>query len=107
MFEDKLVKIKDVNKMSKHIGKDVAKDMGIPLKEFKYYITPKEVKSIIEQYSLSKDDGVYLSSIRLQQIFSAINSWVVGIQMSKLASDGKIEVYWDEEQNCATFSAKD
>jgi hypothetical protein len=107
MFEDRLVKIKSINKMSKHIGKDVAKNMDIPLKEFKNYITPREIRSIIRQHAVIKDEDIYMSSERLQNVFLVINSWVLGIQMSKLASEGKVEVYWDEEQNCATFSTKD
>lgn len=107
MFDDPLVKIKDMNKMAKGIGKDVARNMNIPLDEFKAYIKPKEIKSIIKQYCIEKEDDYLINTVILKKIFSTVNSWVVGIQMSKLAGENKIEVYWDCDQNCAVFKNKE
>lgn len=107
MYDDRLVKIKNIDKMSKGVGKDVARNMGIRLRDFKHFIKPREIKSIIVQYAIEKDDGLYISPLILEKIFTTVNSWVIGIQMCKLAVENKMEVYWDEEQNCAVFENKE
>lgn len=102
-MDNNLVKIKNINRMSKHIGKDVANSLNIPLSEFKEYITPKEVKSIIKQYSVCKDGEYLLNTLILQKIFSEVNNWVLGISLCKMASEGKLETSWDSEENCMFF----
>lgn len=98
-----LVKIKSINRMSKHIGRDIANNLNIPLKEFKNYIRPKEVKSLIEQYSIRKNGEYMINTFILQKIFSEVNNWVLGINLCKMAVDGKLETSWDDEQNCMLF----
>jgi hypothetical protein len=106
MHDDPLVEIKCINKMSKHIGKDVAKNMNIPLSELKEYIKPKEIKSIILQYAVVQRGKALLNAFILQKIFKEVNNWILGIQLSKMASKGDLEASWDEEQNCMVFSSK-
>jgi hypothetical protein len=105
MYDDKLVKIKSVIKISKHIGKDIANEMLIPIKEMKDYIKPKEISSIIRQYSIKKDDGYFMNTLILQRIFSEVKNWVLGVQLAKMASDGKLDAMWDDEQNCMIFKS--
>lgn len=102
-MDDNLVKIKNINRMSKHIGKDVAQNLNIPLHEFKEYIKPKEIKSLIKQYSIHKNGNYLVNSLILEKIFSEVNNWVLGISLCKMAVDGKIETSWDSEQNCMLF----
>lgn len=102
-MDDNLVKIKNINKMSKHIGKDIAINLNIPLSEFREYIKPSEVKSLIKQYSIKKDDKYMINTLILQKIFSEVNNWVLGISLCKMAVDGKLETSWDNEENCMLF----
>jgi len=102
-MDNNLVKIKNINRMSKHIGRDVAMNLSIPISEFKQYIRPKEVRSLIEQYSIKKDGEYMVNTMILQKIFSEVNNWVLGISLCKMAVDGKLETSWDSEQNCMLF----
>lgn len=106
MYDDKLVRIKNLNKMCKHIGKDIAKSMSIPLSEFGEYIKPKEIKSLLLQYAIKKNDEYMLNTMILQKIFKEANNWVLGIQLCKLSSSGQLETSWDDEQNCMVFESK-
>jgi hypothetical protein len=102
-MDDNLVKIKNLNRMAKHIGRDVAMSLSMPLSEFKEYITPKEVKSLIKQYSIYQDDKFMINGLILQKIFTEVNNWVLGINLCKMAVAGQIETSWDSEQNCMLF----
>ena len=104
---DNLVKIKDLTRAAKHLGKDIAKQRKIPLGKFKEYITVNEVKNIIKQFGLQDEDGNVLINYKiLHKICEEINVWVLGIELSKLAALDSIETYWDDERNCMVFSYK-
>lgn len=105
MFDDPLMKIKSVKRASKHIGRDIANDMSIPLDELKEYIKPREIASILKQYSIKKKSGYFINTVILKKVFSEVKNWIVGIQLAKLASDGKLDTIWDEEQNCMIFKS--
>lgn len=103
MYNDPLMKVKSVKRASKHIGRDIANDMTIPLNELGDFIKPKEIASILKQYAIKKDGGYFINTLILKKIFTEVKNWIVGIQLAKLASDGKIHSMWDEEQNCMVF----
>jgi hypothetical protein len=104
---DKLVKIKNLTRAAKHLGKDIAKQRKIPLNKFKEYITVKEIKNIIRQYALQdEDNGLLMNYKILHRICEEINTWVLGIELAKLASLDSVETYWDSEKNCMIFSYK-
>ena len=105
MSKDPFVKIKSIKKISKHIGRDIATEMLIPLNEMKEYIKPKEIASIVKQYSVYKNNAYYLNTTILNRIFAEVKNWVLGIQLAKMASEGKIDTIWDEEQNCMIFKS--
>lgn len=105
-FDDPLVKIKSINKIAKHIGKDVANEMLIPIKEMKKYIKPKEIASLIKQYSIHKNDNYLMNTMILKKIFTETKNWVLGIQLAKMASNGEIDTIWDEEANGMVFKSK-
>lgn len=106
-MDNNLVKIKNLSKAAKHLGKDIAKQRKIPLSKFKEYITPREVKNIIKQYAVQNEYGDYLINYKLlHKICSEIDKWVLGIEISKLASLDCVETYWDDEKNCMIFSYK-
>lgn len=107
-MRDKLVKIKDVDRMAKHLRRDIAKSQAIALKELKQFITQDETISLIKQYCEKNDDGELMVNTKiLDKIFQEMYNWIVGIELSKLASKGVFDVYWSEEQNCMTFLAID
>lgn len=103
--EDALMKITDLKGIAKYVGKDIANEMMIPIKEMKEFIKPSEVASIILQYSICQSGEYYLNTQILQKVFNETKNWVVGIQLAKLAADGKLQTMWDEENNCMTFKS--
>jgi hypothetical protein len=105
MSDEELMKINNITGISKHIGKDVASEMMIPLKEMKHFIKPKEISSIIKQYSIKKNNDYYMDATILHKVFTEVKNWVLGIQLAKLASEGKMDTMWDEEQNCMIFKS--
>lgn len=105
-MHDKPAKIKDLAKMSRHIRKDIAKQHGMPLSQLKFYITQNEVISLIRQYAEKNEEGELLVNCTiLDRIFKEVYNWIVGIEVSKLASKGDFEVYWNDEKDCMVFSA--
>ena len=42
----------------------------------------------------------------LHRICEEINTWVLGIELAKLASLDSVETYWDDQKNCMVFSYK-
>jgi hypothetical protein len=105
MYDDPLVKIKSIKRIAKHIGKDTAKEMLIPIEEMKDYIKPKEIASIVKQYAIKKQNGYFINTTILQKIFVEVKNWVIGVQLAKMASDGQIDTMWDDEQNCMVFKS--
>lgn len=106
MYDDKLVKIKNISKLSKHIGRDIANEMLIPLSEMKEFIKPKEISSIVKQYSIKKNSSYFMDSIILGKIFQEVKNWVLGIQLAKMASNEQLDTIWDNDENCMIFKSK-
>lgn len=107
MEKDPLVAIKNIKRTAKYIGKDVAKNRKIPLNELTDYIKPKEIVSIIKQYAISKNNRYLINTKILQKIFTEVHDWVLGVTLSKMASNDLIDTYWDNDLNCMTFSSKE
>lgn len=106
MSNDPLMKIKSIKNVAKHIGRDIAKEMMIPIQEMKDYIKPKEIASIIKQYSVYKNGDYFMNTMILQKVFTETKNWVLGIQLAKMAASDKMDTMWDEEQNCMIFKSK-
>lgn len=104
-MQDKLVRIKDIEKMARHIRKDVASQQGVPIKELKFYITQNEVISLIRQYAkVDKNGQLMVNCAILDKIFKEVYNWIVGVEISKLASKGDFDVYWSDEKNSMVFA---
>lgn len=101
--DDPLLKLKSIKKISKHIGRDVANNMLIPIEEMKDYIKPKEVASIVKQYCIYENSSYHINTMILQKIFNEVKNWVLGIQLAKMASKGQLDTIWDDEKNCMIF----
>lgn len=104
--DDPLMKISNIKNVAKHIGKDIAKEMKVPIKEMKEYITPKEIVSLVKQYSIKRDKDYLMNTLILKKIFLEVRNWAMGVQLAKMASSGDIESLWDSEQNCMVFQSK-
>jgi hypothetical protein len=101
-----LRRIRHIKKTAKYIGREVAKKKGLPLDELSKYITPKEVSSIIKQYSIKSNGMLFINETILWKIFAVTEQWVKGVMLSKLASDDLFDVYWNSHDNCAIFETK-
>ena len=107
-MRDKLVKIKDINKMARHLRKDIASQQAVTIKELKDFITQEETISLIKQYSKKNRNGDYLINTKiLDKIFTEMYNWILGVELCKLASNGVFDVYWNDDENCMTFMAID
>ena len=98
--------IKNIKRIAKHMGRDIAKSRKIKLEEFSNYIKPREIVSIIKQFAHKKNDKYYMNTKILEKVLNEIHNWVLGVTLSKLASNDMIETYWDSNLNCMTFSPK-
>lgn len=109
MSEDnEMMRIKNISAMAKHLGKDVAKHRGIPLKNMKNYIKPSEIKSLINLYAeRDKYGDLLVNNNILQRICNEIDSWVLGIELAKMASNDILETYWDDKTNGMVFKHKE
>jgi hypothetical protein len=105
-MQDKLVKVKDVKAMARHIRRDIAKQQGVPIKELKDFITQNEMISLIRQYSQPDESGELLVNCKiLDKIFKEAYNWIVGIEISRLAAAGTFDVYWSDDKNSMVFAA--
>jgi hypothetical protein len=104
--DNELYKITNVKGAAKHLGRDVAKSRGIPLEEFKDYIKPKEIVSIMKQICVKKNNDYYMNTVILNKLLNEVHNWVLGITLSKMASNNMIETYWDSKANAMTFAPK-
>lgn len=106
MNDNKMMKVKSIKRIAKHIGKDVANEMLIPIEEMGDFIKPKEISSLIKQYCVRQDSDYLMNANILQKIFTEVKNWVLGIQLAKMASDDKMDAMWDDEENCMIFKSK-
>lgn len=106
MNDNKMMKIKSIKRIAKHIGKDIANEMLIPIEEMSEYIKPREISSLIKQYCVKQDSDYLMNANILQKIFSEAKNWVLGIQLAKMASAEQMDVIWDDEENCMIFKSK-
>jgi hypothetical protein len=65
-----------------------------------------EIVSIIKQFAIEDNDTYIINTSILKKIFIEVNDWILGMTLSRMASNDLIETYWDNELNCMTFSPK-
>ena len=102
-----MYEIQDINKFSKNIAKAVAKYAGFSYKELRSYIKVANVKQIVEKYSSFNQRGnLCIDEDEAEAACEEIFDWLVGVDLAKLASNGDLECYWDDEKNCMVFKGK-
>lgn len=98
-------KIKNITRLAKVLGKAVAQDADFSTKELKEYISVKNIKNMIKQKAKVDIDGdLVLSNEELFSVSNEIYDWLVGFDMCKLAAEGELECYWDNDLNEMVFS---
>ncbi len=107
MSEDPLHKIKDIKKLAKHLAKNVATDCGFTIDELKEYMTVKNAIEIVKQHSKINKNGEYLINTKiLEDICLDISSWLLGVNLAKLAGEDILDCFWDNKKNCMVFKKK-
>lgn len=103
-----MYKVNNLNGFAKRIGKLVAREIDISVKELKEYISVKSIKDIILEHSMKmeSDDSVYMDEERTQAACEDIADWLSGVEHAKLAAEDLIECYWDNKLNTMLFYLK-
>jgi hypothetical protein len=73
------------------------------------YITLDQMKGLVEQWSLGKDDEdrLILNEDANQNIFEDTRIWISNVGLAKLASEDLIECAWDNDSNEMIFWVKE
>jgi len=93
------MKIRNINKFTKSLAKDVCYSLDIPMKDLKHYMTFKQAKNLVKEFC--DDDGYNYSMTRngFNLCATEMTNWLIGFELAKLSSDGKFECYWDDVSN--------
>lgn len=97
--------IKNLTAFAKSVGKEVAKDGGFTVKELKEYITVANIKSIVEQRAryLEEEDTFCINTTQTHQVCEDVFDWLNGVSLAKLAAEGYLECWWDDELDMMDF----
>jgi hypothetical protein len=105
-MKDPLMTLRDLKGSARLLGKDICRQRQLKARELKEYITLREVTEIIKECAV-KDNDQYLVNMKiLAKITLEIHSWIDGIVISRLASEGLMDVSWDSDSNVFNFSPK-
>jgi hypothetical protein len=106
---DDTFQIKNLTAFAKSVGKEVAKDGGFTITELKEYITVTNIKSIIKQRArYSEEENTYLINTQeAHLVCEDVFDWMNGVSLAKLAADGFLECWWDEELDSMDFEEAD
>lgn len=92
-----------MNGFSKKILSIACNDIGIDEVEYKNYINIDNVKQIVKMHSEESEDDFYVNDDVIEKICDELQNWVLGVQLSKMCSEGKLDCYWDDEADCMIF----
>ncbi len=73
------------------------------------YITLDQMKGLVEQWSLGKDDEdrLILNEDANQNIFEDTRIWISNVGLAKLAAEDLVECAWDNDSNEMVFWVKE
>lgn len=100
-------RIKNMNGFAKKILSIACNDIGIDQSEYKNYINVDNVKQIVKIHSEQQDDDFYVDDDVIEKICDDLQNWVLGVQLSKMCSDGTLDCYWDDVADCMVFKVAD
>jgi hypothetical protein len=103
-----IYEIKNLNHFAKKLGKLVAKDAGFTQKELKESIKVVHIKNLICQYCNGHKNGkLLIDENNTSIICSEIFSWLIGVDLAKMAAQDILDCYWDDNLNEMVFKHKD
>ena len=106
-MKDPLHRIKDIKRLAKHLAKNVAVDCGFTIDELKQFMTVKNAINIIKEKAQKDENGDFLINTKiLETICLEISGWLLGVNLARLASDDKLDCYWDDSKDCMVFRKK-
>ena len=101
-----MYKINSINNVAKTLGKTVAKDADYTYDELKKYISVGNIKNILSDYAIKKDNELYINSEGINNVMSDILDWLTGRELAYLAAQDKLDCYWDDTTNEMVFKSK-
>lgn len=107
--KDDTFQIKNLTAFAKSVGKEVAKDGGFTVTELKEYITVTNIKSIIQQrarYS-EEENSFFINTQEAHLVCEDVFDWMNGVSLAKLAADGFLECWWDDDMDAMDFEEAD
>ena len=105
-----MYKIDNLNGFAKKLGRLVAKEIDISIKELKEYISVRSIKEIILEHSVDSEDedkSIYIDEDRTSAACEDIADWLIGVEHAKLAAEDLVECYWDNKINTMMFYLKE
>ena len=100
------MEIKHLNKFSKVMAKEACRDVGVKIKDIKYYISVKQAIGVVKQHCVISDGKWVVSQKRMDKIYKDLCDWIYGVQLAKLSGEDKLDCYWDDKQNAMVFKKK-
>jgi hypothetical protein len=102
---EKRYRIKDLEAFSKKMLRLGGEEIGIDEKRRLKYITLKNVEGIIRENAIYREEtgSLYITESIAENIVDEISNWLLGVEVAEMCSNGKLECYWDNKQNCMVF----
>lgn len=95
--------ITEPTKFAKHIGKLVAGESGFSMKEVKKLISVRQIKNYIKEVGTRDGKSYTISHEELDEVCLRIHEHIIGYDLTKAASEGMLEMYWDDKANTMMF----
>ena len=91
--------IRNLNKFTKSLAKDVCYHLDITLKELNEYISFVQAKNLVKDFCVENehDDSYSITKENYKKCVTDIQSWVIGFEIAKMASEGQYECYVHED----------
>ena len=106
-MKDKYIKIRSINKFTKHMAKDLCRTMEIDYKNLKEYISFHQAKNLVKQYARKYKNELYINEQRFAKLAEEFHDWVLGIDLCKMCSSGELDCYWDDDENKMVFRSNE
>ena len=108
-MEEKRYRIKDIEAFSKKMLRLGAEHIGIEEERRSKYINLKNVEEIVKENSIYREstDSFYVTEEIAEKIVDEISNWLLGVELAEMCSNGKLECYWDNKQNCMVFKVSE
>ena len=94
----KSMKIRNIGKFTKSLAKDVCYHLDITMKELNQYMSFAQAKNLVKDFCTQGEDGGYnITRDDYHQCATDMQSWIIGFEVARMASDGQFECYVHED----------